>query len=570
MGAAEINYAALVPDKPQTDVVAFAKQEGAFRGEYLIYKMDRYYEPLEDCCKNAVRVCCTACGGTFYADKVPVATCNAQCYTPAPFGWFNAETRESVISGSQTKCPICGAEAKTVHTGQMRCYGGEIVDDVYVTELSRLSVEGKRDRLVLTDWLIRRCVDKDADVRYEVWPYTAWVVEERKIVRLMGYMKFMTSMRLLGHWEQRKTYRDVFGSADLVARWDPELLEGTTAEHCKLDLYQEAGGTKLVSYLALWCRHPNVENLMVQGCGHLVGAWIDKEHKSYNYHGATPRLESVNWKQRRPSAMLGLDREELRQLRRENWSVDDLMAYKLVRDAGVPVRLPGDMELLRSRPVYDIEKILEEGPKGELWRVLRYLKKQNAGWSDLRDYWRMAGEDGQDLTEGLIRWPRDLHAKHREQIMARQAEARRQRLAEKKKKIAEQAPLFAARLEALAPLCYEADGLLIRPCSNEEELIAEGNALHHCVASYAQDHAAGRTAILFVRRAEAPEKPYYTLELDEQQLTVRQNRGKYNCARTPEIKAFEDKWLAWVRAGVPRDKDGKPIIKAENKKGAAA
>lgn len=27
-----------------------------------------------------------------------------------------------------------------------------------------------------------------------------------------------------------------------------------------------------------------------------------------------------------------------------------------------------------------------------------------------------------------------------------------------------------------------------------------------------------------------------------------------------EVQAFEDKWLAWVRAGAPRDRDGKPIL----------
>ena len=47
--------------------------------------------------------------------------------------------------------------------------------------------------------------------------------------------------------------------------------------------------------------------------------------------------------------------------------------------------------------------------------------------------------------------------------------------------------------------------------------------------------------------------------LDERELTVRQNRGMRNCPRTPEVRAFEDLWLSWVRAGAPRDSDGKPI-----------
>lgn len=80
------------------------------------------------------------------------------------------------------------------------------------------------------------------------------------------------------------------------------------------------------------------------------------------------------------------------------------------------------------------------------------------------------------------------------------------------------------------------------------------------MATYAKRHAGGETAIFFIRRASQPEKPFFTLELDEKRLNVRQNRGLRNCARTPEVQAFEEKWLEWVRAGAPRGRDGKPVL----------
>ena len=49
--------------------------------------------------------------------------------------------------------------------------------------------------------------------------------------------------------------------------------------------------------------------------------------------------------------------------------------------------------------------------------------------------------------------------------------------------------------------------------------------------------------IFFIRQKEAPEKPFYTLELDEKNLTVRQNRGLRNCDRTPEVITFEAEFL---------------------------
>lgn len=84
--------------------------------------------------------------------------------------------------------------------------------------------------------------------------------------------------------------------------------------------------------------------------------------------------------------------------------------------------------------------------------------------------------------------------------------------------------------------------------------------MSHCVSTYGAKHAEGETAIFFIRRKNRPKEPYYTLEFNEKEMEVRQNRGKRNCPRTPEIQAFENLWLSWVRAGAPRDERGKPVV----------
>ena len=121
------------------------------------------------------------------------------------------------------------------------------------------------------------------------------------------------------------------------------------------------------------------------------------------------------------------------------------------------------------------------------------------------------------------------------------------------------AELFRVRRRVLRKYSYVANGLLIRPAASQQELTAEGNALHHCVGTYGKRHAVGETAIFFIRRTARPRESYYTLELDEKKLEVRQNRGARNCPRAPEVEAFEKEWLAWVREGAPRDRDGKPL-----------
>lgn len=558
----QINYEKLLPQNPVSDIVAFALQNGKFQEAYLIYRSEWMYDEQEMKKRNRVRIVCSACGAVFHAEKIPVDCCS-HSYAPAPFGWRNEQTGNEIISGKKSLCPFCGAEAKSVHIGNIKSYGGELVTDALVTELYRVPVEGKADRLALMEWIVRRCVSNQGVTRYEIWPFVAYVVEEKKVVRLMGYMKNIGGrLSLFGEWKQRKKFVDVYGWASLVVPWDKSLLEGTTAENSKLDLYQGEREKMLVGYLALWRRRPAVENLLVQGCGCLVDEWISREAQSYLYRGEIPKLPQVNWKQKRPAQMLGLNKEEFRQMRRMHWDAEDLYKYRLVRDSGVPVRLSEDMELLKHFLSSDCARVLEEAPKADFWRTLRYLKKQNANWSTLRDYRNMAAQDGRDMTDNLVQWPRNLKAAHDRYVEERRARQTQENAERREREIAARRVQFEKRAVELASLYFEMDGLLIRPCADEGELIQEGHDLHHCVSSYAQRHASGETAILFVRTLAEPDQPFFTLEFDEKRLAVLQNRGMRNCARPPEIQAFEDKWLAWVRAGAPRGKDGKPVVLA--------
>lgn len=139
------------------------------------------------------------------------------------------------------------------------------------------------------------------------------------------------------------------------------------------------------------------------------------------------------------------------------------------------------------------------------------------------------------------------------------------------KKMEGAADLFRVRRRLLKKYTYVAHGLLIRPAASQRELTAEGDALHHCVGTYGERHAAGKTAIFFIRRMDRPRESYFTLELDEKKLEVRQNRGNHNCSRTPEVEAFEREWLEWVRAGAPRDRNGRPLdVKQIGRKVGAA
>ena len=81
----------------------------------------------------------------------------------------------------------------------------------------------------------------------------------------------------------------------------------------------------------------------------------------------------------------------------------------------------------------------------------------------------------------------------------------------------------------------------------EEELVDEGAALCHCVGTYGETVARGDSCIFFIRRADAPDKAWYTLQVELKTVKEIQNHGLRNCAPTKEVQEFVDRWLEHVR-----------------------
>ena len=96
-----------------------------------------------------------------------------------------------------------------------------------------------------------------------------------------------------------------------------------------------------------------------------------------------------------------------------------------------------------------------------------------------------------------------------------------------------------------------------------EEIRAEGKWLHHCVGGYAGRHIEGKLTICFMRSVTDPGTPYVTIEMQGDKIIqahgYKNDVGKEG-PRTVH-KEFFDTWLAWVKAGSPRKKDGTPKIK---------
>ncbi len=99
---------------------------------------------------------------------------------------------------------------------------------------------------------------------------------------------------------------------------------------------------------------------------------------------------------------------------------------------------------------------------------------------------------------------------------------------------------FMKQYEEFLKYSLEEGGYLIRPVKEPKELYAESACLHHCVRTYDKNVAAGTTEIMFIRKKEEPETPFYTLELKKGKVV--QVRGAHNSEPKEDIQGFVRKW----------------------------
>lgn len=98
--------------------------------------------------------------------------------------------------------------------------------------------------------------------------------------------------------------------------------------------------------------------------------------------------------------------------------------------------------------------------------------------------------------------------------------------------------------KAMEKFAYENDEFFIKAPKTPKELIEEGCRLAHCVGSYVNRVAEGSTNILFLRKKEAPDESFYTIEVNNNNVVV-QIHGKNNrwLGNNPEAIPFVVAWL---------------------------
>ena len=280
-----------------------------------------------------------------------------------------------------------------------------------------------------------------------------------------------------------------------------------------------------IEYLRVFCRHPNYEYLEKTGYGFLV----QETYTSYYAPRRTLCISPyINWKSNNLLKMLGLTKTEFKALqgreelyphyikwreKHPRYGIDDIISIAKVfgHEQGTAERLTADTGV-------------------KLRRLARYLHENRISTRDYSDYVEQCKKLKYDLHDTAVSMPHDFMAMHT-------------RLSNIIKYGSSEglSAVFRERMDQRKQLEYESGRLIIKQPASYDEIVAEGSKLHHCVGGYAERHALGKLHIMFIRKKDKPEEPYYTMEVSVGGAIV-QVRGSRNCDMTKEVSKLVENY----------------------------
>ena len=529
-----------LPMKPRPEVEEWIRNNKRFQKDYIAYRV-AYVPAIGYGEKSKMIECrCTACAGTFY---------QAYRNKGAEIGFYDEDFRP-VKSGDVCLCPNCGAEVTAYHISKLR----STKSGFYAWPCEFTRVLGYP---ALIQWRAYSAVEKEGTKKFNIAPYEAYVFVNRKTYAFKCWYQYFYGFHMLDTYEPRG-FRDTMGSTDKDNLYPVSKTEfdGTNLENA--NIYEFLRDSRhdscyLLEYIRTYLRHKQIENIIKAGMSKIVNELIYANSNAY--YGCWKTItRGIEWKEKRPAQMLGLNKNEYAVLKKQRWSLDTLEAYKEVRNSGYPVRAEEFEEFNRviSKNVFDsFVSRHKVSPIRAYNYIINQQKRYGRHGYDARillDYYWYAEQEGYDLTNAGVAFPRDMNHEHDRLMREHQDRITREKNEKEKKEMEKRRPAFERLSVVYEKFTYENGSLSIRIAASEEELIAEGKTLCHCVATYAGRHARGGCCIFFIRKLSEPDNSFYTLELDMQTLKVIQNRGKRNCARTPEVEAFEAEWLEYIKS----------------------
>lgn len=406
-----------------------------------------------------------------------------------------------------TTCPICGKPAKMVAEGHRRrvdtikkCFAIYQMPQEDLLTIRIMELEQK----------FRLAVREE-----ERWPAQQfWETETIRIYLYADhrvYKDFHKSWYGGDFWD----YKNLYGMENIAI---PIVYDSIGEE-----LAEEAPWLKYIDLNALgtpWktriekqmtaTEFPIIELLQKAGASNIV----------YSLEIAS-RWPGLNRKAKKPWDFFNVTRERFWQAVHENRGGEFLRECQIERKYNI--RLTDDllryMENNYTKPDPDI---WEYSTPVKYWNYIQKHIGDDIHTEEMavhfhNDYLQAVKDLGLPLSNSIYMYPRDLMAKHDELIERRDLQRNGIQIEQKNQQYHKIAERYTRLLKKYG---YEKAGFVIRPAGSAGEIIEEGKTLHHCVGgdNYLSKHDRGESYILFLRKADAPDKPWCTIEIRDRQI----------------------------------------------------
>lgn len=489
--------------------------------EYIKRYCARKTYIIVDSKRNTAR--CTRCGGKWDLTQY----------------WWFAGT--DVKHGTLEWCPDCKVDAEIKEAR----YGRKSL-----TEYGRIlwsEAKGEDTYLELDEYDIDFTGD---EVKVWLWPSAQYKISAKE---QKYYKHFPEGVWSNEAWAERKKFKlaapyctqrfnyPKYGTTHL---YHSHLEYGTDLKYAstcigKFKIVKDYEADFLVGYLYSFIKHPVIEKIEKVGLTRL----IQDIALGYNTNRA------VNTSAKELAKALKLTPKEIKEAADINISVSQLFQLRSIKKLGIDAKF-SDLSFM-GYP-YRYEKTIDKiKSKTDINVAVKYIRKQNemlineprkAYLNDYADYLEQLEKLEIPLNRKTLR-PKDFMKEHERLTSA---------IKDIEDKLIEVEFKAGELRQSHMTEAWIKDGLIIRPAENPKELSIESENLNHCVKGYKSKVAAGTTSILFIRKEEEPDKPYYTLEFSDGRIV--QCRGKCNRSMTEEVEKFTKDWNEWITKKIKEEK----------------
>lgn len=316
-------------------------------------------------------------------------------------------------------------------------------------------------------------------------------------------------------------------------------LKGTPWEYSQLKEFYLFDGRPMTirPFMQTYINGPALEYLIKFGLYALAVEAVYGDQEGGRIYGSPLNLKGRNLQE-----VLGVDKRYIPAMQEVDINIKTLHLLQTFIESGISVDA-AFLKWLMTHKVYDKEDIIRCLKYCSATKLSAYINSQSAALKEekcrhsvsdtfglYKDYIRFCEDLQYDLSDDFILYPRhikDAHDRASDMFDKQKAKIYNEQISAEYEKWVKQYQMSAA-------------GLMIIPPKTAEEIVEEGQKLHHCVGGYVARVAKKESVILFLRNVEQPETPFYTIEVKNGE--VAQIRGNKNCVPTPEVETYMKVW----------------------------